>query len=63
LVARLQARFGDAVTTKLVAGGRGVFDVEALGERVFSKHALHRFPDPGEVEDAVAPLLASRSNP
>lgn len=56
---RLQTRFGTAVVTTLVAGGRGVFDVEAGGKRLFSKHAVHRFPDPGEIEDVLAPLVGT----
>jgi selT/selW/selH-like putative selenoprotein len=32
-----------------VAGGGGIFDVEADGRMVFSKHASGRFPEPGEV--------------
>jgi hypothetical protein len=59
LVERLQARFGSAVFTTLVPGGRGVFDVDAAGKRLFSKHAEHRFPDPGEIEDVLAPLVAT----
>lgn len=55
----LRARFGDAVAVRLVAGGRGVFDVEASGRRIFSKHEVHRFPDDGEVEAQVAELLAT----
>lgn len=56
-MAALRARFSDGVTTSLVPGGRGVFDVEAAGRVVFSKHELHRFPEPGEVEDLLAPLF------
>lgn len=29
------------------------------GELLFSKHELHRFPEPGEVEDALADRLAA----
>ena len=56
---RLQARFGSAVFTTLIPGGRGVFDVEAGGKQLFSKHAVHRFPDPGEIEDVIAPLVGT----
>lgn len=56
---RLQTRFGSAVSTTLVAGGRGVFDVEVAGKRLFSKHAEHRFPDPGEIEDLLSPLVGT----
>jgi Rdx family len=30
-------------------GRNGSFDVVADGALVFSKHTLHRFPEPGEV--------------
>lgn len=36
-----------------------MFDVEAGEQRVFSKHEVHRFPDPGEVEARLAELLAA----
>jgi hypothetical protein len=58
LVERLEARFGTAVTTRLVPGGRGVFDVDAGGKQLFSKHAVDRFPADGEIEDALAPMIA-----
>jgi hypothetical protein len=57
LAASLQARFGDAVHTTVTPGKRGQFDVIAGDRTLFSKHVVHRFPDPGEVEDAVAALL------
>lgn len=57
-MAALRERFGDAVDTKLVPGGRGVFDVDADGRRLFSKHEVHRFPDAGEIEARIAELLA-----
>lgn len=38
-------------------GGRGIFDVKADGGMVFSKYAEGRFPNPGEVEDAIATQL------
>lgn len=40
----------------LVVGGRGVFDVEVDGARVFSKHQLDRFPAVGEVATLVAAM-------
>jgi len=42
-----------------VRGDNGVFDVEADGERVFSKDAEGRFPEDQEIVDA----LRSRSQP
>ncbi|MDC0670443.1 Rdx family protein [Nannocystis radixulma] len=59
LVADLQARFGDKVTCQVHRGDRGVFDVVADGDKIFSKDQLGRFPKRGEVGDMIAPLLAS----
>lgn len=51
MAARLAAELAEALGIKaeLVRGGRGIFDVNVDGALVFSKHALHRFPDPGEI--------------
>ena len=32
-----------------VTGSKGVFDVEVDGEMIFSKHAVNRHAEPGEV--------------
>jgi len=45
--------------SSLVKGRGGVFEVRLDGELLFSKAEVHRFPDPGEVESAVAQRLAS----
>jgi len=37
------------VEPELVRGDRGIFDVEADGRLVFSKHEAGRFPDPEEI--------------
>lgn len=37
------------MTSKLVAGSGGVFDVTVDGKRVFSKKETGRFPEPGEI--------------
>ena len=37
------------IEAELISSGGGAFEVEADGELIFSKHALGRFPDPGEV--------------
>ena len=42
---------------ELVDGGGGVFEVALDGRSVFSKKQLGRFPNNGEVEQAVAALL------
>ena len=46
------------MTSQLVKGQGGVFDVRLDGELVFSKKQLGRFPEPGEVEQTLAPRLA-----
>jgi selenoprotein W-related protein len=38
----------------LVRRSGGIFEVTYRGELVYSKKALKRFPDPGEVEDLIA---------
>lgn len=40
-------------STVLIKGSGGVFEVQVDGELVFSKKALGRFPDPGEVAGAL----------
>jgi selT/selW/selH-like putative selenoprotein len=37
------------VDSKLIEGSGGVFDVFVDGKLVFSKKAVGRFPEPGEV--------------
>jgi selT/selW/selH-like putative selenoprotein len=54
VVAEIRERFGVGVVVDLEKGSRGVFDVHVDGTRVFSKHELHRFPDPGEIVGALA---------
>jgi len=48
----LEERFGAEV--ELVDGANGVFEVEHDGDQVFSRKATGRFPEPGEVENAIA---------
>ena len=43
----IKAAGGDEPT--LITGGRGIFDVRIDGVLVFSKDALDRFPEPGEL--------------
>jgi len=43
----------------MIQGSNGIFDVEIDGQLVFSKHRTARFPDPGEVEAAIAKLVNS----
>jgi len=44
------------VEPSLIKGKGGVFDVVVDGRLVFSKHQLHRFPDPGEVTGRIREL-------
>jgi predicted Rdx family selenoprotein len=60
-VAELQARFGDRIQCKLHRGDRGVFDVVADGETIFSKDVTGRFPKRGEVGDLIAGRLGGRA--
>jgi selenoprotein W-related protein len=41
------------VRAELIASSGGVFEVSVDGADVFSKRALGRFPEPGEVLDAI----------
>jgi selT/selW/selH-like putative selenoprotein len=43
---------------RLEKGSGGTFEVRLDGELLFSKHDVHRFPAPGEVEDEIARRLA-----
>ena len=47
LAAELESKLG--IESELVASGGGVFEVTLDGRPVFSKKALGRFPDDGEV--------------
>jgi len=40
---------GEGFEAAIRAGTNGQFDVVSDGALVFSKHELHRFPEPGEV--------------
>ncbi len=56
-MAELQERFGAQVVCTLVKGDRGVFDVTADGQLVYSKSQTGRFPMLGEVADEIQALL------
>ena len=60
MVAEIRERFGVGVVIDMVKGSRGVFDVHTGDVRVFCKHELQRFPDPGEI---VALVAAARADP
>jgi selenoprotein W-related protein len=44
------------VDPELVASGGGVFEIEVDGQLVFSKKALDRFPDDGEIAAEIEKL-------
>jgi selenoprotein W-related protein len=50
----IKDKFG--VECEMIKGGGGVFDVTADGKIVYSKRETGRFPEHGEVLDALAPL-------
>lgn len=56
--AEIAQAFG--VKPELVKGDSGVFDVVADGKLVFSKHKVHRFPNPGEVAQTLGKLGGER---
>jgi selT/selW/selH-like putative selenoprotein len=41
------------VQAELIKGSKGVFDVTADGDLIFSKHSAGRFPDNDEVLQAL----------
>ena len=57
LAAEIKQAFG--VDAKLVEGTNGVFDVVVDDATVFSKHAEQRFPEPGEIVDAMRAMSAA----
>ena len=60
MAAGLAAELKEAVgeTVKLIDGSGGVFEVTVDGELVFSKKALKRFPELGEVSKIVQQKIA-----
>ena len=54
MAAELQEGLG--VEVEMVEGAGGVFDVTVDGKVVYSKHRTARFPNPGEVLEAVQNL-------
>lgn len=41
------------IESKLVEGGRGVFDVLVDGKTIFSKHQIGRFPEANELSELL----------
>ena len=58
MAAEIKKRFGLAAT--LEKGSGGIFDVEADGKMLFSKHDKGRFPENEEVLELLAPLVEPR---
>lgn len=56
-MAELTVRYGDRVNCNLHRGDRGVFDVLADGNKIFSKDDVGRFPQLGEVAEALDEIL------
>lgn len=55
--AEIRAAYPDATIT-LIDGGKGVFDVKCDDTLVFSKHAVGRHAEDGEILRALAEHLA-----
>ena len=53
LSAELQAITGADI--KLIADGKGIFDVRVDGHLIYSKYQTGRFPKPGEVTALMKP--------
>jgi predicted Rdx family selenoprotein len=58
LAAELDQEFG--ITTRLIRGGGGIFDIVADGELVFSKFRAGRFPNPGEIEGLIRRIVGPK---
>jgi len=57
LADEIEKNFGE--TAELIKGRDGVFEVALDGKNLYSKKSTGRFPEPGEVEQALTALLAS----
>jgi len=51
LAAELEGKLG--VSSELIQGSGGIFEVEFGGTNVFSKKQLNRFPEDGEVPEII----------
>ncbi len=54
----INKQFGEE--PELIKGRDGVFEVALDGENLYSKKSTGRFPEPGEVEQVLAPRLSSQ---
>jgi len=52
LEVELKSKF-DHVNIELISSGGGVFEVTLNNDLIFSKRALDRFPDDGEIEKLI----------
>ena len=49
-----------AITAELIEGDKGIFDVEADGELIYSKYRTGRFPRQGELAKALRELRSGQ---
>ena len=52
MAAEIADRFG--IRPELIEGDKGIFDVRVDGNLLFSKHAIGRFPQEGEIGELLA---------
>ena len=55
--AHLKTKY-NGVDIKLVSSGGGVFEITLNDELIFSKKALGRFPDDGEIDNLIDQAIA-----
>ncbi len=54
MAAEISEKF--AIDCTLIEGDKGIFDVVVDGSMIFSKFDVDRFPDDGEIEQALSAL-------
>jgi selenoprotein W-related protein len=57
LEAHLKTKYNEA-DIKLISSGGGVFEITLDNELIFSKKALGRFPDDGEIDNLIDQAIA-----
>jgi len=57
LEAHLKTKYNGA-DVKLISSGGGVFEITLDNELIFSKKALGRFPDDGEIDNLIDQAIA-----
>ena len=55
--AHLKTKYNEA-DIKLISSGGGVFEITLDNELIFSKKALGRFPDDGEIDNLIDQAIA-----